>query len=663
MSAAREWEAANERYLAAALRWLRELLERSAGGPDHSAATEAIDHAAHAVAEAEAADAPPALLMLGERLGLSRFERDTLLLCAAMELDPQMAALCARAQPGSSPQPYPTFALALAIFDDPAWDALSPDRPLRYWRLIEISQPGALPLTASALRADERIVNYIKGLNTLDDRLQRFVAPLESDDTAALVAPSQQPAVDAIVRRGREGSAGCIQLVGADAASQRLAAARAAATLGLMLLRVPAAWLPSDLGDLDTLARLWRRDSRLLPIAMFLDAHAADESAGAATMTSVNRLVTHGVGFALVSLREPMPIGPSLVVDVNRPTATEQQQTWRAALGEGSDRMASALAAQFNLDLPAIVDIAIRHTASDDPQSVWRDCLARTRPSLDRLAARIDPLASWRDLVLPAEQRRLLYQIARQARQRGRVYDDWGFRRRSARGLGITALFAGDSGTGKTMAAEVIARHLGLDLYRIDLSAVVSKYIGETEKNLRRLFDAAEGGGVILFFDEADALFGRRSEVKDSHDRYANIEINYLLQRMESFSGVAILATNLKSALDPAFLRRLRFIVNFPFPAAAERRALWRKAFPAEAPVERHDPATRLDIERLSGLSLTGGSIHNIAVNAAFLAAGRNGRITGPVVAEAIKTELRKLDRPVSDAELGIGRPPRRMHA
>jgi SpoVK/Ycf46/Vps4 family AAA+-type ATPase len=214
------------------------------------------------------------------------------------------------------------------------------------------------------------------------------------------------------------------------------------------------------------------------------------------------------------------------------------------------------------------------------------------------------------------------------------------------RGLGINALFSGESGTGKTMAAEVIANELKLDMYRIDLSAVVSKYIGETEKNLRRLFDAAEDGGAILFFDEADALFGKRSEVKDSHDRYANIEINYLLQRMEAYRGLAILATNMKSVLDQAFMRRLRFIVNFPFPGPAERKAIWQKVFPAKTPTEE------LDFDRLARFNLTGGAINNIAINAAFLAAGsQSSRVTMPLILEAARSEFRKLEKPFTEAE------------
>jgi SpoVK/Ycf46/Vps4 family AAA+-type ATPase len=209
----------------------------------------------------------------------------------------------------------------------------------------------------------------------------------------------------------------------------------------------------------------------------------------------------------------------------------------------------------------------------------------------------------------------------------------------------VTALFAGESGTGKTMAAEVVAADLALNLYRIDLSAVVSKYIGETEKNLSRLFDAAEQGGSVLLFDEADALFGKRSEVKDSHDRYANIEVNYLLQRIESFSGLAILATNLKAALDNAFLRRMRFVVRFPHPGPAERRRMWERAFPHQTPLDR------LDYERLARINLTGGHIMSAALNAAFLAAAEDLPVGMSHVLQGARAELVKLNRPISEAD------------
>jgi SpoVK/Ycf46/Vps4 family AAA+-type ATPase len=225
------------------------------------------------------------------------------------------------------------------------------------------------------------------------------------------------------------------------------------------------------------------------------------------------------------------------------------------------------------------------------------------------------------------------------------VYDEWGFGA-ATRGLGISALFAGVSGTGKTMAAEVLATELRLDLYRIDLSQVVSKYIGETEKNLRRVFDAAEEGGVILLFDEADALFGRRSEVKDSHDRYANIEVSYLLQRMEAYRGLAILTTNQRGALDQAFVRRLRFIVEFPFPDAAGRAEIWRRAFPAAAPTEG------LEVLKLARLNVAGGNIRNIALNAAFLAADAGRSVTPGDVLSAARSEYSKMDKALTDAEV-----------
>jgi SpoVK/Ycf46/Vps4 family AAA+-type ATPase len=254
--------------------------------------------------------------------------------------------------------------------------------------------------------------------------------------------------------------------------------------------------------------------------------------------------------------------------------------------------------------------------------------------------------ATWADLVVPPDVGDLLGQIVAQVRQRSLVYETWGFHRRMNRGLGISVLFVGDSGTGKTMAAEVLAKDLELNLYRIDLSTVVSKYIGETEKNLRRLFDAAEDGGMILFFDEADALFGKRSEVQDSHDRYANIEVNYLLQRIESYRGLAILATNMKDALDSAFLRRLRFIVNFPYPGFDERRMMWSRVFPSETPTDG------LDFDYLARLSLTGGNIHNVAINAAFLAASLGTVVTMPLVLQAVRVEFQKLDRPINEIEL-----------
>jgi hypothetical protein len=681
------WQENNDKYLSAALTWLRLCLQRLAASSPSSGSTPErygflglcrrapsappvkpvtdaeIADAAKAMEAAAATDPPPALLILGQRFGLSPFEREVLLLCAAMELDTRVAGLCALAQDNPN-RPYPTFALALALFEDRSWDVLSPERPLRYWRLIEISQPGAQPLTTSPLRADERIVNFLKGLNYLDDRLTPLLIPFDVTGIADQgLPPSQQATVQAICFQ-LERAAGpgqVVQLVGPDTLSKQLVAGHAAAAQSRQVVRLPAESLPARPDELETLARLWERESILLPIALYLDAH--DELAASppadGQAPSLHRFLARCTGLVFLDTREVRPgLGRySLPFDVDKPTPAEQQAAWQAALSPEAGESPGLLAGQFNLNLPTIhlIAQAAQAEATEGAPALgkraWWACLVRTRPHLDVLAQRLDPIATWDDIVLPEAERKLLEQIASQVRQRSRVYDEWGFRQKMNRGLGISALFAGQSGTGKTMAAEVIANQLELDLYRIDLSAVVSKYIGETEKNLRRLFDAAEDGGAILFFDEADALFGKRSEVKDSHDRYANIEINYLLQRMEAYRGLAILATNMKGLLDPAFLRRLRFIVNFAFPGPQERREIWHKVFPPQTPVEKADEKEKLDFERLAHLTLTGGNIHAIALNAAFLAAARGTPVTMSLVLQAAREEFRKLERPINEAD------------
>ena len=307
------------------------------------------------------------------------------------------------------------------------------------------------------------------------------------------------------------------------------------------------------------------------------------------------------------------------------------------------NNLSYSLASQFSFNLSTIDQIL---DVVSEPDSIWNMCRQQTRPQLSTLAQRLEAKATWKDIVLPQSQDDILHQIEAQVRQRQIVYDDWGFEAKMNRGFGISVLFAGESGTGKTMAAEVLANALTLDLYRIDLSAVVNKYIGETEKNLRKLFDAAEDSGAILFFDEADALFGKRSEVKDSHDRYANIEINYLLQRMEAYRGLAILATNMKSTLDTAFMRRLRFIVNFPFPSQDERQQIWRRAFPDQVPGRQE-----LDYDWLARFNLSGGSIHNIVLNAAFAGANTPQQVvTMDLVLKMVKIELEKMETPINQS-------------
>lgn len=621
---------------------------------------------AQAAAKMEAAakgDPPPALHILAFRFGLSHFEREILLLCAALELDPSIPELCARAQ--NSPDfPYPSFGLAINLFSNPAWDALSAGRPLRYWRLIEVSQPAPQRLTGAPLRADERIVAYIKGLNQLDDRLAPLLVPFDSGEEP--LPPSQEVMVGQIAadlkRWDPNTRPPLIQLIGSDSLSKQAVMRRAIAGMGWQAYRLPAGLLPSTLPELERFTRLWQRESTLLPIALFIEMpEAGDAGRSPEHSAALHHFLNRCGTVVFLDAVEPLPgLGVTAnTVEVRKPTPAEQAAAWRMILGNDAGDLPAQLAAQFNLNLPSIRAIArrlpIRRLTNENRENLrarlWEECLAYTRPHLDRLAQRIEVKASWRELILPQEPLDQLHEIASQVRGRTRVYDEWGFRHTMNRGYGISALFIGPSGAGKSMAAEVIAQELNLYLYRIDLSAVVSKYIGETEKNLRQVFDAAEDGGAILFFDEADALFGKRSEVKDSHDRYANIEINYLLQRMEAFGGLAILATNMKNALDPAFWRRLRFIVNFPFPGPAERRRIWEQVLPPQTP--RLD----LDYESLARLNLTGGSIHNVGLNAAFLAARTNIPVTMELIYAAARSEYRKLERPINEADFRPARP------
>jgi hypothetical protein len=624
--------------------------EKAGIAPDVDAAKSAMEEAA------AAADPPPALVVLADRFGLTRFERDVLLLCVAVELHPGLAALCGAAQ-GDPRLSYPTFALAFTLFDDPTWEPLLPDRPLRHFDLVEIYQPPPTPLSASALRADERVVGFAKGVSYLDDRLASLlVSPADSDGPAPL--GSLSAAADRVVvelEQARPGRLPVVALLGTESASKVLVAQEVCRRLDLTVHRLPFELLPTDPAELERLARLWEREAMLAPLALYLDGGDAtarqDLRAGALT-----RFVTRTSGLLFLDTRDVLATHgrPAVVAEVAVPSAAEQESAWRAVLDADAQPIAPALANQFNLAVPTIHRIARAALRGADGARVadraWSLCLVETRRGMDALAERIEAKAGWDDIVLPEQELRLVRSIADQVAQRRQVYEGWGFAARTARGLGINALFAGPSGTGKTMAAEVIAKHLGLSLYSVDLSRVVNKYIGETEKNLARVFDEAEHRGVVLFFDECDALFGKRTEVRDSHDRYANIESSYLLQRVEAFQGLAILATNMKSALDPAFLRRLRFVCDFRHPGPAERTRIWQKVFPPEAATEG------IDAERLGRLNLTGGNIFTIAMNAAFLAAAQGTPIGMEHVLDAARTETRKLDRPVNERDFELVR-------
>jgi hypothetical protein len=395
---------------------------------------------------------------------------------------------------------------------------------------------------------------------------------------------------------------------------------------------------------------LWEREAALGDSVLLIDLTGMESS----QMRTVAAFLETLGSPVWVASTETLPLASKAFVrlEIPQPSYAEQRQIWQAVLGPLADEIngdLDHLVAQFKLS-PADIEAAVTTTRTlrdqDLPQSLWDACRRQARPRLDDLTQRIETAATWDDLVLPEGQHQILIDIAAQVRQRTRVYETWGMAERNRRSLGISVLFSGPSGTGKTLAAEVLANELHLDLYRIDLALVVSKYIGETEKNLRRVFAAAEDSGAILLFDEADALFGKRSEVKDSHDRYANIEVSYLLQRMEAYRGLAILTSNLKSALDPAFLRRIRFVVNFPFPDPAQRAEIWLRMFSAQVPCEN------LDWHKLSKLNIAGGNIRNIALNAAFIAADAGEPVRMGHLLRAARSEYAKLEKTLSEAEI-----------
>jgi hypothetical protein len=583
--------------------------------------------------------------------GLSPFARDVLLLCAGIELDSRFGTLCA-ALHGDPTRMWPTFSLALATLPGAHWSALTPAAPLRRWRLVELGSGG---LTTAPLRIDERVLHYLCGINELDARLDGAVERVTADDSAG-ASPSIAAMTERVVRAwtARGETPPPIQLTSRAAESRRAAAIESCARLGFGLLALNAASLPAAPAEADTFIRLLEREAWLSGSAVLLDCEGI-ENHDAARWNSI-RQVTDGLAaplFVGTVERRTISTRVTLFVDKRMDTGPEQRRVWSEILGDAAtalDGELDALAAHFALS-PRLIRAAVADAKATPnaelADALWVAAREQSRPAMSELAQRIEARSGWPELVIAETQARTLREIAVHVRHRATVYERWGFGEKQWTGLGVTALFAGPSGTGKTLAAEVLANDLKIDLYRIDLSQVVSKYIGETEKNLRRLFDAAEDGGAILLFDEADALFGKRSEVKDSHDRYANIEVSYLLQRMEAYRGLAILTTNHREALDPAFLRRIRFIVQFPFPGPEERAEIWRRVFPPALPAEG------IDVEQLARLSVTGGNIRNIALGAAFRAAAEKSSLRMSHLLEAARRECAKLDRAPTDAEVG----------
>lgn len=660
------WAEANQRYLVLEFARMRQRIKAVREGEESEEALAEIEFSLRQLRET--IEPPPAIDRLSAIFGLSRFERQILLLCAGVEMDSALASLCSEAlgreyRAGSAAI---TFSLALATLDEPHWSATAPSAALRRLHLIGLESGRGL--TFAGLRIDERILHYLVGVNEMDTRL----APLLRKRGRPLLMAAEHAVVaaqagDAIEMGSQDGM--LLHLCGDDARGQEDVAALVAERVGRQLLILSVESIggaavsssaDSGPGETTSLLALWTREAALLPGLLLVQCGVVGLSGLA------GQLIELLPGPVIVASREPLRIERrTLRLVVDKPAPQSQRQLWASALGaerraetgakgddEGSDeldKLLDDLGEQFRLSAESIVAVAdspcLSSDAGMDADKLWEHCRSLSRPRLETLAVRIVPAAGWDDLILPMPQKETLGQLAAQARHRMTVYETWGFAAKGRRGLGITALFAGASGTGKTMAAEVLAKELRLDLYRIDLSAVVSKYIGESEKNLKMIFDAAEDGGVLLLFDEADALFGKRAEVKDGHDRYNNIEVSYLLQRMESFQGIAVLTSNLKSSLDKAFQRRLRFSVDFPFPGIAERQAIWERVFPAAT------PTCGLEIKRLAQLNMTGGNIRNIALNAAFLAADEGTAIQMKHLLQATRQEAIKTERPLSDVE------------
>jgi hypothetical protein len=626
------WAARNQRWLSQRVAFWRERFDRGNGvaasgpdGPPQPVADESFEPAARRV----------------QRLfGLSVFESELLVVAAGVEIDAGLRSTIARAQSAAIDEPVRlAFSTALAMLPEPHWDAISPAGPLRYWSLVDVdTTPG---LARAALRIDERVLHYLTGVAAADPQLAGTVrvadppsAPIDgmSYQVARELASVHEPLI--VLRSGT-----------VDAAHRRAArrvAAAACVPSGLRPLWVDATALPLDAREMEDLARRTDREAALVAGAVIIVLDAERVHAGSAA-----RFVA--------SLRSPVllvgTIAPHLLADLptRRVRGFDIQADMASADTAGAPAVRRAVEralTQFHVDGP-VLDQALAGIQGNEEQlneRVWDALRDAARGGLDALAQRIDSDTSFSDLIAPPLVMSQLRQIAAQLRHRPLVHDEWGFGQRYRRGLGVAALFAGESGTGKTLAAEAIANAARLDLYRIDLATVVNKYIGETEKNLARLFDAAERSGAVLLFDEAEALFGKRSEVKDSHDRYANIEVAYLLQRVETYRGLAILTTNMKAALDRAFVRRIRFIVQFPFPDEAAREQIWRLHLPARAPLGA------VDYPALAKLQLSGGHIRTVVLNAAFGAAERGGPIEQSDLVTAARAEFAKLERTFSVA-------------
>jgi hypothetical protein len=524
---------------------------------------------------------------------------------------------------------------------------MSPDAPLTTAGLVLVEEPDR-PFLSRSLRVPDRVAAHLLGADDPDPAVAPLVRP------PVKIKPEGMPAVLATVLAG---GVRLIYLRERPGASAPAAASAALAAAGIGAVTIDLDLLgPGDEPAL--VARIVGREALLSgagvvagPVEALLDRGSGAVRAFAALRGPV---ILHGrAGW------EPAwsPIVP-LVVDTLTGSSTERLDHWAANLGDQApSQLAEAdVTTQFLLSAEQVARAAeaarLQARLSGDEVSVDHlraGARAQNSAGLERLARRIQPVVRWNDLVLAPATAEALRELAGRARRRDLVLDGWGMRPGGGRGRGITVLFAGDSGTGKTMSAEVVAHDLGLDLYTVNLATVVDKYVGETEKNLERIFTEADGVNAVLLFDEADALFGKRSEVRDANDRYANIEVAYLLQRMETFDGLAILATNLRANVDEAFARRLDMVVDFPTPDVELRRALWDRCLAPGVP-----RGEDIDLDFCAqAFELSGGNIRSVAITAAYLAADSGQPVTMGDLIRAIQREYRKLGRLVVASEFG----------
>ena len=612
----------------------------------------------------------PAMSAFAERHGLDWFDQAVLLIAMAPEFDARYERVYGFLQDDVARR-RPSVDLILNLLCRSAAEKLEyrgrfgPGSALRRAQLIHLfAEPNHVdpPLISQWVKADEQALREVLNSTELDSRLAGCAEIVTSDLSLASLPleRSQAEGLRNVAFRARaEGEPLRLFFRGPSLPLKRTAAEALASELNRPLMALDLAHAAEPVLMLEIAAREARHSNAIL----FLDtARAASESIPA--LLSVVKDKRRDVPFDVIIAADVASVSDGLEllpVDFGLASYQTRRQLWTAHCEESGIHLSpphlESLAALFPL-YPDQVGSAVREACQ---HAHWRGesrpaqedlmAAARTQSSrqIESLARKIEPAHGWEEIVLPPATMAQLRALCSRVVHRHRVLDDWGFHRKLANGKGATALFAGPSGTGKTMAAEIVARELGLELYKIDLSGVVSKYIGETEKNLERVFRAAEHANAILFFDEADALFGKRSEVRDSHDRYANIEVSYLLQKMEMYDGVAILASNLRQHLDESFLRRLAFSVHFPFPDAEQRRLIWQSIWPPETP---RDPA--IDFETLATrFKLSGGNIKNVALAAAFLAAEDNSPVSMRHVITAVEREFQKMGKPLSDEELG----------